>query len=59
MHSELNKNDHTHHLLQSFHMPAPTGVLTDTLRMASWLTEKRGSQETQAIPKYPKHISGF
>lgn len=31
-------------------MPAPLGILTDTVKMASWLTKKPGSQETQAIP---------
>lgn len=51
--SELNKNDHIHHLLQSLQMPAPTGILTDGLRMSSWLTEKPRSQENHAILRYP------
>lgn len=60
MHSKPDKNDHPHHLLQPFQMPAPTGILTDTQRMASWLTQKSGSQETQAIIlRYPKDISIF
>lgn len=53
VHSELNENDHTHHLLQSLQMPPPTGTLTDGLRMSSRFTEKPRSQENHAIHRYP------
>lgn len=53
VHSELNEKGHTHHLLQSLQMPAPTGILNDGLRMSSHFTEKPRSQENHAIPRYP------